>query len=34
MENDIQAEKAGVVKEIFVEQGDAISIGDSIMVIK
>lgn len=34
MENDIQAEVDGVVEEIFVEPGDAVSIGDALMVIK
>jgi pyruvate carboxylase subunit B len=34
MENDIQSEVDGVVEEIFVEPGDAVSIGDIIMVIK
>lgn len=34
MENDIQAEVDGVVGEIFVEPGDAVSIGDALMVIK
>lgn len=34
MENDIQAESSGTVKEIFVEEGDTIAAGDPIMVIK
>ena len=34
MENDIQAEVGGVVEDIFVEPGDAVSIGDTLMVIK
>ena len=34
MENDIQSEVDGVVEEIFVEPGDAVSIGDILMVIK
>lgn len=34
MENDIQAEIDGTVEEIFVEPGDAVSIGDILMVIK
>ncbi|MER1972509.1 MAG: biotin/lipoyl-containing protein [Psychrobacter alimentarius] len=34
MENDIQSEVDGVVEEIFVEEGDAVSIGDILMVIK
>ena len=34
MENDIQSEVDGVVKEIFIEQGDAVSIGDTLMVIE
>ena len=34
MENDIQSEVDGVVEEIFVEPGDAVSIGDTLMVIK
>ena len=34
MENDIQAEWDGVVEEIFVEPGDAVSAGDILMVIK
>ena len=34
MENDIQAEVDGVVEDIFVEPGDAVSIGDTLMVIK
>ncbi len=34
MENDIQAEVDGTVEEIFVEPGDAVSIGDPLMVIK
>jgi pyruvate carboxylase subunit B len=34
MENDIQAENSGTVEEIFVEPGDAVSIGDILMVIK
>ena len=34
MENDVQAEWSGTVEEIFVEPGDAVSIGDALMVIK
>ena len=34
MENDIQSEVEGVVKEIFVEPGDAVSAGDILMVIQ
>ena len=34
MENDIQSEVDGTVEEIFVEPGDAVSIGDTLMVIK
>ncbi|MCQ2972118.1 MAG: sodium-extruding oxaloacetate decarboxylase subunit alpha [archaeon] len=34
MENDIQTEIEGTVKEIFVEEGDAVSIGDILMVIE
>ena len=34
MENDIQAEEDGVVKEIFVEAGDAVNSGDILMVIE
>ena len=34
MENDIQAEEDGVVKEIFVEDGDAVNSGDILMVIE
>ncbi|WP_298500337.1 sodium-extruding oxaloacetate decarboxylase subunit alpha [uncultured Methanobrevibacter sp.] len=34
MENDIQSEFEGTVEEIFVEPGDAVSIGDILMVIK
>ncbi|WP_458404234.1 sodium-extruding oxaloacetate decarboxylase subunit alpha [Methanobrevibacter sp.] len=34
MENDIQAEWSGTVTEIFVEPGDAVSIGDILMVIE
>jgi len=34
MENDIQSEVDGVVKDIFVEPGDAVSIGDTLMVIE
>ena len=34
MENDIQAEWDGVVDEIFVEPGDAVSAGDILMVVK
>ena len=34
MENDIQSEFDGTVEEIFVEPGDAVSIGDILMVIK
>ena len=34
MENDIQAEEEGVVKEIFVEAGDAVNSGDILMVIE
>ena len=34
MENDIQSEIDGTVKEIFVEPGDAVSAGDIIMVIE
>lgn len=34
MENDIQSEVDGTVEEIFVEPGDAVSIGDILMVIK
>jgi len=34
MENDIQSEVEGVVKEIFVEPGDAVSAGDILMVIE
>jgi len=34
MENDIQAENDGVVKEIFVDEGDAVSAGDTLMVIE
>ena len=33
MENDIQAEKEGVVKEIFIVEGDTVSAGDTLMVI-
>ena len=33
MENDIQSEVDGVVKDIFVEPGDAVSAGDILMVI-
>ena len=33
MENDIQSEVDGVVEEIFVEPGDALSIDDCLMVI-
>ncbi|WP_407392752.1 sodium-extruding oxaloacetate decarboxylase subunit alpha [Methanobrevibacter sp.] len=33
MENDIQAEEDGVVEEIMVSPGDAVSIGDTLMVI-
>ncbi len=33
MENDIQSEVEGTVKEIFVEPGDAVSAGDILMVI-
>ena len=34
MENDIQSEVDGEVMEIFVEPGDAVSAGDTLMVIK
>lgn len=34
MENDIQSEVNGVVKEIFVEPGDAVNAGDILMVIE
>ena len=34
MENDIQAESDGVVEEIFVEEGDTVNAGDTLMVIK
>ena len=34
MENDIQSEVDGVVKEIFIEPGDAVSAGDTLMVIQ
>ena len=34
MENDIQAENDGVVEEIFVEEGDTVNAGDTLMVIK
>jgi pyruvate carboxylase subunit B len=34
MENDIQSEVDGVVEEIFIEPGDALSSGDCLMVIK
>lgn len=33
MENDIQAEKDGVVKEIFVGEGDTVNAGDTLMII-
>ena len=34
MENDIQAEKDGQVKEIFINEGDTVNAGDTLMVIK
>jgi biotin carboxyl carrier protein len=34
MENNIEAEKAGVVTEILVEPGDAVAVGEGLMVIK
>lgn len=34
MENDIQAETDGIVKEIFVEEGDAVNAGDTLMIIE
>jgi pyruvate carboxylase subunit B len=34
MENDIHAESTGEVKEVFIEEGDTINAGDTLMVIK
>ena len=34
MENDIQSEVDGIVKDIFIEPGDAVSAGDILMVIE
>jgi len=34
MENDIQAESDGIVKEIFVEEGDTVNAGDTLMIIE
>ena len=34
MENDIYAEESGVVEQIFVEEGDTVSAGDNLMLIK
>lgn len=34
MENNIHAPESGTVKEVFVEEGDTVSAGDTLMVIK
>ena len=34
MENDIYAEEDGIVEQIFVEEGDTVNAGDSLMLIK
>lgn len=34
MENDIQAPRTGVVEKIFVEEGDNVEPGDTLMTIK
>ena len=34
MENDIYAEEEGIVEQIFVEEGDTVSAGDNLMLIK
>ena len=34
MENDIYAEKDGIVEQIFVEEGDTVNAGDNLMLIK
>ena len=33
MENEVSSEETGVVKEIFVKEGDNVIVGDSIMEI-
>jgi len=34
MENDIHAPNSGTVKEIFIEEGDTVSTGETLMIIK
>jgi pyruvate carboxylase subunit B len=34
MENDIYAPKSGVVTEVFIEEGDTVNSGDTLIVIK
>jgi pyruvate carboxylase subunit B len=34
MENDIHATDSGTVEEIFIEEGDTVSTGETLMIIK
>jgi pyruvate carboxylase subunit B len=34
MENDIHAPNSGIVQEIFIEEGDTVSTGQTLMIIK
>ncbi len=34
MENDIHAPNSGVVRDIFIEEGDTVSTGETLMIIK
>ena len=34
MENDVHAPESGVVQKIFVEEGDTVGTGETLMVIK
>ena len=34
MENDIHAPNSGTVEEIFIEEGDTVSTGETLMIIK
>ena len=34
MENDIYAHQSGIVDEVFIEEGDTVNSGDTLIVIK